>query len=328
MPAKPPARSGRHESSVLDSAAAAALALRASKPVSRPSKRPRIGVARGARDPADVPHFVHPDEGSVDAFERHALGPLLWHRPDDDELPDIPSEFRNERHYVESFEPVLLEETREETRNAWLESIGEGREYRLTLRALRATGASGWRVATFHCADRKDCEVIKSLCPDHSVAVVAVESVCSTRDPWPRTKDGCRLPLACAGFVEKTLPREGLVEFRFFVSPEADAAVDPSAPGWKPWHQAVRDRERCVLEAFEGVRRRVRRPRGAPRRRTLFRRRSRPAAIFFRLLLRRRARRRTNGTDGTNRSSRGRWRLRACHKARRVACGSSRPPES
>ena len=262
MPAKPPARSGRHESSVLDSAAAAALALRASKPVSRPSKRPRIGVARGARDPADVPHFVHPDEGSVDAFERHALGPLLWHRPDDDELPDIPSEFRNERHYVESFEPVLLEETREETRNAWLESIGEGREYRLTLRALRATGASGWRVATFHCADRKDCEVIKSLCPDHSVAVVAVESVCSTRDPWPRTKDGCRLPLACAGFVEKTLPREGLVEFRFFVSPEADAAVDPSAPGWKPWHQAVRDRERCVLEAFEGVRRRMRRPRG------------------------------------------------------------------
>ena len=264
MPAKPPARSGRHASSVLDPAAAAALALRASKPVSRPSKRPRVGVARGARDVADVPHFFSPDEGSVDAFERHALGPLLWHRPDDDELPDIPLEFRNEQHYVRSFEPVLLEETREETRNAWLESIGEGREYRVTLRSLRAVGNSGWRVATFLCADRKDCEVIKSLCPDHSVAVVALESLCSTPDPWPRSpRDERDLPLACAGFVEKTTPREGLVEFRFFVSPEADAAVDASAPGWKPWHAITRDRERRTLEAFEGVRRRVR-ARGAP----------------------------------------------------------------
>lgn len=264
MPAKPPARSGRHASSVLDPAAAAALALRASKPVSRPSKRPRVGVARGARDVADVPHFFSPDEGSVDAFERHALGPLLWHRPDDDELPDIPLEFRNEQHYVRSFEPVLLEETREETRNAWLESIGEGREYRVTLRSLRAVGNSGWRVATFLCADRKDCEVIKSLCPDHSVAVVALESLCSTPDPWPRSpRDERDLPLACAGFVEKTTPREGLVEFRFFVSPEADAAVDASAPGWKPWHEITRDRERRTLEAFEGVRRRVR-ARGAP----------------------------------------------------------------
>ena len=265
MPAKPPARSGRHASSVLDPAAAAALALRASKPVSRPSKRPRVGVARGARDFADVPHFFSPDEGSVDAFERHALGPLLWHRPDDDELPDIPLEFRNEQHYVRSFEPVLLEETREETRNAWLESIGEGREYRVTLRSLRAVGNSGWRVATFLCADRKDCEVIKSLCPDHAVAVVALASLCSTPDPWPRSRDGRHLPLACAGFVEKTNPREGLVEFRFFVSPEADAAVDASAPGWKPWHEATRDRERRTLEAFEGVRRRVR-ARGAPSR--------------------------------------------------------------
>ena len=48
--AKPPARSGRHASSVLDPAAAAALALRASKPVSRPSKRPRVGGARAARE--------------------------------------------------------------------------------------------------------------------------------------------------------------------------------------------------------------------------------------------------------------------------------------
>ena len=256
MPAKPPARPGRRESSVLDPAAEAARALMEAKPASRPSKRPR--VARGARDPADAPAFVRPDEGSVDAFERHALGPLLWHRPDDDELPDIPGEFRNEQHYVKSFEPVLLEETREETRNAWLESIGEGREYRLTLRSLRAMGASGWRVATFHCADRNDCDVIKSLCPDHSVAVVAVASMRSTRDPWPRTRDGSDLPLACAGFVEKTLPREGLVEFRFFVSPEADAAVDARAPGWRPWHGAVRDRERRTLEAFEGTRRRVR----------------------------------------------------------------------
>ena len=256
MPAKPPARPGRRESSVLDPAAEAARALMEAKPASRPSKRPR--VARGVRDPADAPAFVRPDEGSVDAFERHALGPLLWHRPDDDELPDIPGEFRNEQHYVKSFEPVLLEETREETRNAWLESIGEGREYRLTLRSLRAVGASGWRVATFHCADRNDCEVIKSLCPDHSVAVVAVASMRSTRDPWPRTRDGSDLPLACAGFVEKTLPREGLVEFRFFVSPEADAAVDARAPGWRPWHGAVRDRERRTLEAFEGTRRRVR----------------------------------------------------------------------
>ena len=165
MPAKPPARSGRHASSVLDPAAAAALALRASKPVSRPSKRPRVGVARGARDVADVPHFFSPDEGSVDAFERHALGPLLWHRPDDDELPDIPLEFRNEQHYVRSFEPVLLEETREETRNAWLESIGEGREYRVTLRSLRAVGNSGWRVATFLCADRKDCDCLLYTSP-------------------------------------------------------------------------------------------------------------------------------------------------------------------
>lgn len=260
MPAKPPARSGRHESGVLDPAAAAALALRESKPVSRPSKRPRVGVARGARDPADVPHSVHPDEGSVDAFERHALGPLLWHRPDDDELPDIPSEFRNEQHYVKSFEPVLLEETREETRNAWLESLSEGREYRVTLRSMRAMGSSGWRVATFLCENKKDCEVIKSLCPDHAVAVVALASLSRENDPWPRSKDGARLPLACAGFVEKTLPREGVVEFRFFVSPEADAAVDASAPGWKPWHEAVRIRERRVLEAFEGVRRAVREP--------------------------------------------------------------------
>jgi senataxin len=259
MPAKPPARSGRHESGVLDPAAAAALALRASKPVSRPSKRPRVGVARGARDPADVPHSVHPDDGSVDAFERHALGPLLWHRPDDDELPDIPAEFRNEQHYVKSFEPVLLEETREETRNAWLESLAEGREFRVALKSLRAMGNSGWRVATFVCENKKDVEVIKSLCPDHAVAVVALRSLARETDPWPRGKNGEEnLPLACAGFVEKTLPKEGLVEFRFFVSPEADAAVDKNAPGWKPWHEALRNRERDVLEAFEGVRREVR----------------------------------------------------------------------
>ena len=261
MPAKPPARSGRHESGVLDPAAAAALALRASKPVSRPSKRPRVGVARGARDPADVPHSVHPDDGSVDAFERHALGPLLWHRPDDDELPDIPAEFRNEQHYVKSFEPVLLEETREETRNAWLESLAEGREFRVILRSLRAMGSGGWRVATFVCENKKDVEVIKSLCPDHAVAVVALQSLARETDPWPRSKSGeAHLPLACAGFVEKTLPKEGLVEFRFFVSPEADAAVDKNAPGWKPWHEALRNRERDVLEAFEGVRREVRQP--------------------------------------------------------------------
>ena len=243
--------------------------------MSRPSKRPRVGVARGARDVADVPHFFSPDEGSVDAFERHALGPLLWHRPDDDELPDIPLEFRNEQHYVRSFEPVLLEETREETRNAWLESIGEGREYRVTLRSLRAVGNSGWRVATFLCADRKDCEVIKSLCPDHSVAVVALESLCSTPDPWPRSPRDGAASLACAGFVEKTTPRGGSSSSASS-SRRGDAAVDASAR-LEAVARNARDRERRTLEAFEGVRRRVRRearrpadagrtPRESPRR--------------------------------------------------------------
>ena len=102
--------------------------------------------------------------------------------------------------------------------------------------------------------------------------------MCSTPDPWPRSpRDERDLPLACAGFVEKTTPREGLVEFRFFVSPEADAAVDASAPGWKPWHEITRDRERRTLEAFEGVRRRVR-ARGAPSSRDAGPDAARPAA--------------------------------------------------
>ena len=258
MPATPPAKSGRHESSVLDPAAAAALALRASTQPARLAKRPR--VKRGARDVPFDARVSDPDEGSVDAFERNALGPLLWHRPGDDELPDIPSAFRDERHYVEAFEPVLLEETREEIRNAWAESIGEGREYALTFRGVRSVGNGGWRVATFACENERQCDIIKSLCPEHSVAIVCVSRMRSnqTRDPWPRSEDGADLPLATAGFVEKVSPRDGAVDFKFFISPNADQALDPHASGYAPWHARVRRREREVLATFEGFRRRVR----------------------------------------------------------------------
>ena len=261
MPSKkPPGKSGkRSESSMLDPTAAAALALRAtsSKSTSRPVKRPRVNAH--TRDPqgSDV-RLVDPNEGSVEQFERLSLGPLLWHRPVDDELPDIPTTFKDEHQYVKSFEPVLLEETREETRNAWCESIGEGRQFPLTFRSLRTINAnSGWRVATFTSDDRRHLEIIKSLCPEHSVAILCVEKI-QSRDPWPRHKECDAVPTATAGFVEKVNVREKLVEFKFFISSEVDAEVDNSSSNWKPWHTLVRHRERNVLEAFEGVHRVVR----------------------------------------------------------------------
>ena len=85
-------------------------------------------------------------------------------------------------------------------------------------------------------------------------------------DPGPVaavTARRARPPLGVRRVRGKNDAARGLVEFRFFVSPEAGAAVDASAPGWKPWHEITRDRERRTLEAFEGVRRRVR-SRGAP----------------------------------------------------------------
>ena len=153
---------------------------------------------------------------------------------------------------------MLLEETREETRNAWCESLGEGRQYRLTFRSLRVVhGSGGWRVATFSVDDRRTLEVIKSLCPEHSVGVLCVEKIAG-KDPWPRNKECDGVPLATAGFVEKVSGREKIVEFKFFVSPEVDNQVDCSTAGWKRWHELVRTRERHVLEAFEGTRRTIR----------------------------------------------------------------------
>ena len=182
----------------------------------------------------------------------------MWHRPLEDELQIIPTEFKDDNSYVKAFEPVLLEETREETRNAWCESLGEGRQYRLTFRSLRVVhGSGGWRVATFSVDDRRTLEVIKSLCPEHSVGVLCVEKIAG-KDPWPRNKECDGVPLATAGFVEKVSGREKIVEFKFFVSPEVDNQVDCSTAGWKRWHELVRTRERHVLEAFEGTRRTIR----------------------------------------------------------------------
>ena len=68
---------------------------------------------------------------------------------------------------------------------------------------------------------------------------------------------GHDLPLAVAGFVEKVTTQEGFVEVKFFVSNDAGAATNSGAAGWKPWHESLRQRERAILEAFEGVRRPV-----------------------------------------------------------------------
>jgi senataxin len=270
-PAKTPPKSARrHASTALVASAAAALALsRAARDasskfseVSRPVKRPRRDNGRSTghnQNPGDTAGRIpDPDSGSVDSFERNALGPLLWHRPLEDELQIIPTEFKDDNSYVKAFEPVLLEETREETRNAWCESLGEGRQYRLTFRSLRVVhGSGGWRVATFSVDDRRTLEVIKSLCPEHSVGVLCVEKIAG-KDPWPRNKECDGVPLATAGFVEKVSGREKIVEFKFFVSPEVDNQVDCSTAGWKRWHELVRTRERHVLEAFEGTRRTIR----------------------------------------------------------------------
>jgi hypothetical protein len=270
-PAKTPPKSARrHASTALVASAAAALALsRAARDasskfseVSRQVKRPRRDNGRSTghnQNPGDTAGRIpDPDSGSVDSFERNALGPLLWHRPLEDELQIIPTEFKDDNSYVKAFEPVLLEETREETRNAWCESLGEGRQYRLTFRSLRVVhGSGGWRVATFSVDDRRTLEVIKSLCPEHSVGVLCVEKIAG-KDPWPRNKECDGVPLATAGFVEKVSGREKIVEFKFFVSPEVDNQVDCSTAGWKRWHELVRTRERHVLEAFEGTRRTIR----------------------------------------------------------------------
>lgn len=82
----------------------------------QPAKRARV-----TRGPDDVPSGTRVADrnkrmGSVESFERAALGALLWRRPEANELADIPTEFRDARHYITSFEPVLLEETREEAR--------------------------------------------------------------------------------------------------------------------------------------------------------------------------------------------------------------------
>jgi senataxin len=194
--------------------------------------------------------------GSVDSFERAALGTLLWRRPGPDELTDIPTEFRDARHYVKSFEPVLLEETREEVRSAWLESLGERRQYPLRMQTLEAAGEAGWKKATLVCDDRRDAEAIRALCPEHSVVVLCERRI-DEQDPWPRAVDGHELPLAVAGFIEKVTMQEGFVEVRLFLSNDAGAATNSGAPGWQPWHESLRQRERAVLEAFEGVRRPV-----------------------------------------------------------------------
>lgn len=216
------------------------------------AKRSRVSreVLGDARASASNP-------GSVEAFERAAIGSMLWHRPRPHELTEIPAEFRDARHYVASFEPVLMEETREEIRSAWLESLSERRQYPLRLVATPdALGNTGWYKAMLQCDDRRDAEAIRSLCQEHSVAVLCERRI-DDSDPWPRAVDGLELPLAVAAFVEKVTTQEGLVEVKFFIPPEAHVALNPAAPGFRPWHQSLRRRERAVLEAFEGVRRPV-----------------------------------------------------------------------
>jgi hypothetical protein len=143
----------------------------------------------------------------------------------------------------------------EEVRSAWLESLGERKQYPLRMQAFESMG-SGWRKVTLMCDDKRDAEAIRSLCPEHSVAVLCERRI-DEQDPWPRAVDGHDLPLAVAGFVEKVTTQEGFVEVKFFVSNDAGAATNSGAAGWKPWHEALRQRERAVLEAFEGVRRPV-----------------------------------------------------------------------
>ena len=246
----------RKASLTIDPAAAAALAMResaSSRGRVRPTKRAR--VTRGGDD-ASALSSATPDDGSLDAFERQALGPLLWRRPEATELTDIPSQFRDARHYVRAFEPVLMEETREEVRSAWIESLGERRQFPLRLQTLEVAGG-GWRRATLVCDDKRDAETLRSLCPEHSVAVLCERRVDET-DPWPRSVAGEDLPLAVAGFVDRVMPREGFVQFKFYVSDAAHVRTDPASAGWKPWHETLRRRERDALEAFEGVRRPIR----------------------------------------------------------------------
>ena len=241
----------------IDPTAAAAMAMRESASIRgrvRPSKRAR--VTRGGDDASALASSADPDDGSLDAFERQALGPLLWRRPEASELVDIPAQFRDARHYVRAFEPVLMEETREEVRSAWVESLGERRQFPLRLQSLEVAGG-GWRRATLVCDDTRDAETLRSLCPEQSVAVLCERRVDET-DPWPRSVDGEELPVAVAGFVERVMPREGFVQFKFYVSDAAHVRTDPSSAGWKPWHETLRRREREALEAFEGVRRPIR----------------------------------------------------------------------
>ena len=80
-------------------------------------------------------------------------------------------------------------------------------------------------------------------------------------DPWSRHAEGSSLPLACAGFVESVDAKEkdgdGVVRFHFFISDEAHVRTDSSCPNWREWHERYRQRERDVLELFEGAKRQV-----------------------------------------------------------------------
>jgi hypothetical protein len=98
-----------------------------------PAKRPRRQAPRRARGgDAPAPWGDADSSGSeVDGFYRAALGWLLWRRPEEGELPEIPTSFADAREYVRAFEPALVEETREQVRKEWLESVAEKRQYRV-----------------------------------------------------------------------------------------------------------------------------------------------------------------------------------------------------
>ena len=225
----------------------------------RPPKRARTRPGAPAPPDDSAPPPGAP-RGDLETFQRLVLGPLLWRRPEASELGDIPLSFRDASHYVRAFEPALLEETREGVRGAWLESIGERRQFPLRLQHLAPVG-SGWRRATLVPDDRRDVDAIRSLCPPSATSPNAVCVLCEARvegeDPWPRRFRGVDLPLAVAGFVGVARDPP-TVEVKFFVSDEVDVDVDRNARSFEPWHEEIRLRERATLEAFEGVRRDVR----------------------------------------------------------------------
>ena len=261
----PPRRRSVERVDAADAARLAASRLRSASTSAktqqhRPPKRARTrpGAAAPPDDSAPPPGAPR---GDLETFQRLVLGPLLWRRPEASELGDIPLSFRDASHYVRAFEPALLEETREGVRGAWLESIGERRQFPLRLQHLAPVG-SGWRRATLVPDDRRDVDAIRSLCPPSATSPNAVCVLCEARvegeDPWPRAVRGVDLPLAVAGFVERVARDPPTVEVKFFVSDEVDVDVDRNARSFEPWHEEIRLRERATLEAFEGVRRDVR----------------------------------------------------------------------